>query len=164
MRDLVWTSEDRSSSRLRIVGSKANQFGDPEWVPFEAFGEASVIHFMRKYAARHALDSKDPAAPLFPIRPSDPQCMAPMSKALFVARFRMLVGRTTHPAEEFTGHSFRSGGATDLFHGDCRPHTIRLQGRWLSDAIFIYIRDCPLKRSHEVGRTFARAYEVARQA
>ncbi len=72
-----------------------------------------------------------------------------MSRDTFVAHFRRLA-RTQHPAQTFTGHSFRSGGATDLFNGDCRPHMIRLQGRWLSDAIYIYIHDCPARRSREV--------------
>jgi len=52
---------------------------------------------------------------------------------------------------------------TDLFNGDCRPHMIRLQGRWLSDAIiYIYIHDCPARRSREVSKAFARIYDDVR--
>jgi hypothetical protein len=119
------------------------------------------VRFVRHYVAKHNLDACDPARPLFVIDPADTSCRTALSKDLFVVRFRALLGRTQQPASEFTGHSFRSGGATDLFHGDCRPHTIRLQGRWLSDAIYIYIRDCPIRRAQEVGQAFARAYTSA---
>jgi hypothetical protein len=60
------------------------------------------------------------------------------------------------PTLKFSGHSFRAGGATDLYHWKCRPFVLQLQGRWKSDTFWIYVRDRPHIRQEEVGKAFAR--------
>jgi hypothetical protein len=128
--DLVWRDQTRTRCFIRLVESKTNQFGPPEEIPYQA--------------------------PLFPSDPLDPGS-PPISRDAFVAVMRTLLARAGLPGAAYTGHSFRSGGATDLFHGKCRLHTIKLQGRWLSEAIYIYVRDCPVSREKEVGQAFRRA-------
>jgi integrase len=154
--DLRWDSADRSSGSLRIKTSKANQFGEAEWVPFEDFGESSAAGLLRAYVERFHIDQGPASSPLFPAFPSISTCSRAISHEAFTRRFRRLLDKAGLPASGFTGHSFRSGGATDLFNGRCRPHTIRLQGRWLSDAIWIYVRDCPEHRRMEVAAAFQR--------
>ena len=148
--DLRWDTPDRTACSLRIGTSKANQFGAPEWVPYEDFGDNSAAAFLRDYVARFALDGRATQTPLFPAFPQVASCPAALSHAAFTRHFRRLLDRAGLPPAGYTGHSFRSGGATDLFNGECRPHTIRLQGRWLSDAVWIYVRDCPEHRRREV--------------
>ena len=46
-------------------------------------------------------------------------------------------------AEDFSPHSFRSGGATDLADQNCPELIIQRLGRWRSDAYKLYIRDNP---------------------
>ena len=59
-------------------------------------------------------------------------------------------------AHLFAGHSYRSGGATDLWESNrCRPLTIKLHGRWKSDAYRLYIRDNPAKTAAEVAKALA---------
>jgi hypothetical protein len=60
--------------------------------------------------------------------------------------------------QHLRAHSFRSGGATDLFHNNCRPLYIKFQGRWKSDAYTIYIRDHPEKRSTEIAKAFTASF------
>ena len=79
-----------------------------------------------------------------------------LSKVLFVKSFRRLLSLAGLPSMEFSGHSFRAGGATDLYYGHCRPHMLQLQGRWKSDTFWIYVRDRPNIRQAQVGKAFAR--------
>lgn len=58
----------------------------------------------------------------------------------------------------YSGHSFRSGGATDLFAVGVPPRLI--QGRWKSDAFWLYVRDNPELRCASIAAAFE---EVARQ-
>lgn len=53
----------------------------------------------------------------------------------------------------FSGHSFRAGGATDLFNAGVPSIIIKKMGRWKSEAVNIYHRD-----EEEVGRKVALAF------
>jgi len=74
-----------------------------------------------------------------------------------VDRLRAMLLRAGFPAAEYSGLSFRSGGATDLYHAGCRPFIIQRLGRWLTDAWQIYIRDRPFAQRAETAAAFARA-------
>lgn len=154
--DLRWDTPNRTACSLGLVESKANQFGAPEWIPLEDFGSDSGCGFLRDYVARFGIDQRHPSSPLFPAYPWVSTCTSGISHKSFAHRFRQLLDRAGLPPAGYTGHSFRSGGATDLYNGQCRPHTIRLQGRWLSEAIWIYVRDCPESRRTEVAEAFSR--------
>lgn len=158
--DVVWTSDDRRTCSLRIVRSKTNQTGGPELVPLEDFSKYSAVSFLRLYWDHFGLASVLPTCPLFPV---DPRAWywTPITRDNFIGYFRAMLERAGLNSSSFTPHSFRSGGATDLFRGDCRPHTIKLQGRWVSDAIWLYVRDCPTTRSSEVAAAMRRALFVA---
>ena len=80
--DLRWDTPNRTACSLRIDTSKANQFGPPEWVPYEDFGDNSAAGFLRDYVARFALDKRASQTPLFPAFPQV-TCPAALSHAAF---------------------------------------------------------------------------------
>lgn len=60
---------------------------------------------------------------------------------------------------EYGGHSFRAGGATDLFKGNAPETVIRMIGRWRSrEAYLIYIRLDPSQKAAIVSKAFSQAY------
>lgn len=61
----------------------------------------------------------------------------PYSKKAFNDLARALLAKAGYPALLYAGHSYRSGGATNLWESRrCRPLTIKLHGRWRSDCYF----------------------------
>jgi integrase len=127
------------------------------------YGGLSGVPFLYAYDGAHQILKRDPVEPLFtrdPAVPGSPR----LSKGLFIATFRNLLRRAGLPAESFSGHSFRAGGATDLFHGYCRPHMLQQQGRWRSDTFWIYVRDHPSLRREEVSNAFARMTSMCKAA
>lgn len=67
-----------------------------------------------------------------------------------------LVGKVGLNASEYSGHSFRAGGATDLFTARVPYPIIKKYGRWKSDAALKYYRD-ELDVSNSVANAFSRA-------
>lgn len=54
----------------------------------------------------------------------------------------------------FTGHSFRAGGATDLFAASIPIHDIQKLGRWTSMAVMVYNRQAPRDVARKASRAF----------
>lgn len=78
------------------------------------------------------------------------------AKQLFVDTFQAkLRAAGLSNVEDYSGHSFRAGGATDLFEGGAPPRIIQLTGRWRSDAYLLYIRDHWYSRAQHVSRAFS---------
>jgi hypothetical protein len=57
---------------------------------------------------------------------------------------------------QYSGHSFRAGGATDLFTARVPYNIIKKFGRWKSDAAMKYYRD-ELDISNSVASAFGRS-------
>jgi len=51
------------------------------------------------------------------------------------------VARIGLNSSQYSDHSFRAGGATELFVRGVPYHVIKLYGRWKSDAAMFYYRD-----------------------
>jgi integrase len=153
VRDVKWLST--TSCRICIRSSKENQFGLPEEVDYGPYAELCGLTCLRDYWVKYKVKTWHPEAPLFTHNPSIVGSPA-MSKPMFIKGFRRLLNLARLPALTFSGHSFRAGGATDLYHGKCRPFVLQLQGRWKSDTFWVYVRDRPHIRQEEVGRAFAR--------
>lgn len=151
--DVTWLSD--SACRITIRTSKENQFGAPENVDYSAYTELCGMTCLRDYWVKYKVDTWHPEAPLFTHNLSIVGSPA-MSKPMFIKGLRRLLGLARLPAHKFSGHSFRAGGATDLYHGKCRPFVLQLQGRWKSDTFWIYVRDRPHIRQAEVSKAFAR--------
>ena len=62
-----------------------------------------------------------------------------LTHQLFVARFKALVSQIGLNASQYSGHSFRRGGATFAFSMGVPGELIQLQGDWRSDAYLIYL-------------------------
>jgi hypothetical protein len=78
-----------------------------------------------------------------------------ITKAEFSNALRAKLQRAGYPAGSYSAHSFRAGGATDLFHNNCPPLYIKMHGRWKSDTFQIYIRDNPDARAAQLALAFA---------
>lgn len=152
-------SADRQSVTVVVHYSKAHKRVDkPEEVVIVDYGPSSAVAWLRQYWRVMQLDQYPPAYPLWPLVDNKDSIhpTSPTSKATFIRRARALLTRAGYPAHEYSGHSYRSGGATDLWASHkCRPLTIKLHGRWRSDAWRLYIRDNPNERAEEVAQALA---------
>lgn len=162
--DVAWMDPHRTTADITIRKSKSNKTGPPELLflqEYEARHQLCAVSYLRRYLDSVAsLIGQDPlalptATPLFPQDWLHPTAALP--KRLFVDNFRALLVLAGIPAADYSGHSFRSGGTTDLFYAECRPFTIQRLGRWLSDAWRIYVRDRPHAQRAEIAKAFARA-------
>ena len=62
-----------------------------------------------------------------------------LTHGVFVQRLRELLRQVGLPAQDFSGHSFRRGGASFAFEAGVSPDLIKLQGDWRSEAYQRYI-------------------------
>ena len=162
--DLQWTTREQTAFVLLIHKSKCNKTGPPEEIYLQQYAAphglcaASVL---REYLAQIQmrfgcnLQTLPTSTPLFPLDWVSPAKSLP--KRIFVDKMRVMLERAGIPASNYTGHSFRSGGTTDLYYANCRPFIIQRLGRWKSDAWHIYIRDRPSIQREEVAEAYARA-------
>ena len=74
----------------------------------------------------------------------------PRLKEDFIRNIKNWIIKIGHDPSKYAGHSFRAGGATDLFEAGVDPRTIQLSGRWASDCFWLYVRDNPEKRAETV--------------
>ena len=99
----------------------------------DAYSSLRRMLDMRRTAAGGALDD---TAPLFEVG------RAPMRAGYVATLFRRAATALGMVAGDFSGHSGRIGGATDLFACDAPPTFIQIAGRWDSDLWQIYSRQC----------------------
>lgn len=151
--DVQWDAADATACTLIIHKSKANKTGPAEQVHLAELAPGAIAT-LRQYMRLHT--PADAAARLFPC-PGQPNPYKAYAVNHFRADFRKLLEYAGYPAQHYSSHSFRSGGATDLWHAGCRDHAIRLHGRWRSDTFWIYIRDNPRAQREEVAKAFALA-------
>ena len=64
----------------------------------------------------------------------------PLTKSLFVGRVRKALTLAGIDQGNYAGHSFRIGAATAAAAAGVPAHTIKIMGRWSSDAYTLYIR------------------------
>lgn len=146
--DITWSAKGPS---IRIIKSKSNKEGPAEYVLipfFDAPHQSNAAAHHLKIWMETMLPAQ-PDTPLFPAANG-----TRMSKSIFQALARNRLAAAGYATNQYSAHSFRSGGATDLYHNNCRPLYIKFQGRWKSDAYIIYIRDNPSKTTAEVAKAF----------
>lgn len=150
--DIRWFSD---CVRIRIRNSKANKLsGLPEFIfIFPSHAIINGFSALKAYWQRANLNNAtNPHAPLFPSEDGK----TPVSKTTWVNYIRSLLTSIGFDPSQYSGHSFRSGGATDLWTAGARPRTIQKHGRWLSDAFWLYVRDNPEAPGREVAQAFSR--------
>ena len=156
--EITW-NHDRSQATIAIHGSKAHKrVHEPERITITDYGQSSGVAYLREYFRAMRLDEKAPAFPLWPLTEHNGEIKwnVPLSKQEFIKRARVLLAKAGYPPLQYAGHSYRSGGTTDLWDSNrCRPLTIKLHGRWKSDAYRLYIRDNPAKTAEEVANAMA---------
>jgi integrase len=165
VRDVYWAPTAQPIATIYIHASKANKTGEAERVPIRPYGMISAAVVLRAYFNAMGFDSSCLDAPLFPaLQPVIDDCWGVRYTASDVAVSKETFRALTREAisliglenpSDYSGHSYRSGGATDLWDGACRPRLIQLQGRWKSDAFKLYIRDNIDQRAAEVCAAFA---------
>ena len=156
--EVTWNAS-RTEATLHLHYSKAHkERSAPERVIISDYGPGSGVAFLREYFRVMGLDTKAPAYPLWPFIDDlgSVSWTTSTSKYKFILRSRHLLERAGFPSKHFAGHSYRSGGATDLWESQrCRPLTLKLHGRWKSEAYRLYIRDNPHQTAQEVARALA---------
>jgi len=130
VRDLAWSSDGRHV-RVAIHASKMNKTGPAEYIELSDWGVESAVSYLRRYLRTPSMHPLPPDAFLFP------QFHV---KAVFVSRLKFLCTSCRIPGD-YAGHSFRSGGASDLWAANVPLEAIQKAGRWKSDAIKLYLRD-----------------------
>ena len=99
---------------------------------------------------------------LFPAPPSSPAFLCyrgdlatPITHSTFTTKLRTSLSLAGFKASNYSGHSFRRGGATFAFRCGAPVELISLQGDWSSDAVLLYIAQ-PLERRLSVAHLIAR--------
>ena len=140
--DVVW-AKDRKSFSLTIHRSKTERKGGPRYLYFKRNGHSRVcpVILMLKWFDRFNLwDCSE-----FKVFPSVKRYGFDFRKSISGDWIRKNIKRSVallglNPAE-FSGHSLRSGGATDLFAAGVPFYAIKKRGHWSSDAALLYYRD-----------------------
>ena len=148
------TFETDGTVRLTIRESKVSLVEEYAYFsPYERSGVAFCGSSLLKWYMEHRASTGTirPAGWLFPSASG-----AKLAKARFVTDFQAKLDLARLPGrEDFSGHSFRAGGATDLFDGGAPSRIVQLSGRWRSEAYLLYIRDHWFSRSHAAAQAFA---------
>jgi integrase len=150
------TMEEDGTVRLTIRESKVSMVAEEAvFSPYERYGVDFCGATLLKWYMEHRA-STGPARPSGWVFPSATRAKLP--KTRFVAAFQAKLVRAALPGhDDFSGHSFRAGGATDLFDGGAPSRIVQLCGRWRSEAYLLYIRDHWFSRSHAAAQAFAHA-------
>lgn len=88
----------------------------------------------------------------------------PLKAADLKLHLESLFERAGYGDKWITGHSFRAGGATDLFMAGVPFQTIQKQGRWKSDAVLRYFKAEAVDICREVSRGFQSCEQAAKDA
>lgn len=127
--DVRWSS-DRRSVWLSIRDSKANKTGPVEVVELSDWGSESAVASLRQLYDLLQLWTVDDNRLVFE---------AYAEKRIFVERVKSL-SKLANLDGDFAGHSFRSGGACDLYASNVPIEAIMRMGRWKSQAALLYLR------------------------
>ncbi len=143
--DIEWDLYTRSFT-IRLDRSKANRKGEPEYIRVVDYQGPSAYKFLHEWFNRFNLWITGHAY-IFPtsILGLDGQTTFNFDENATKTWWRKqikwalnLVGMET---TYYSGHSFRAGGATDLFVARVPYNIIKAMGRWKSDAALKYYRD-----------------------
>lgn len=161
VKDFTWDSMGRRVT-IRLGPTKAHQSGVGETVVISDFAGPSAYKLLtiwfNKYKMHNQNDWYVFPMPFYSSTGaammdfSQPASQKWFSKA--VAKAVTLLGRN---ANEYSGHSFRAGGTTDLFAVGIPYPKIKSYGRWKSDAALVYYRD-QIEISTAVADAFGTAY------
>lgn len=161
VRDLTWDFTGRQVT-LSIARSKTHRRGAPEEVTVRDYRGRSAYKLLVRWMDSQQLWSH-PSAYILPRLGRDLVPVAldfehPMVRARWVKEFRHHLHLAGYVATEYSGHSLRAGGATDLFSLGVSYPIIKKAGRWRSEAALRYFRE-----EDQVANTVALAFGNAVQ-
>lgn len=163
--DITWVMEGDVAvgARIRIRVSKSRYDEAPEHIEIREYtlgGQdlcgVSLLWVYMHHATALQSQADDGEAFLFP---NPATGTGATSRQTFVSWVQQQLNRVGLEAKAYSGHSFRAGGATDLFAGGVSEAVIRLLGRWRSrEAYLIYIRLDPSEQARLTSAGFSRAF------
>lgn len=127
--DIRW-SLDRRTALVTLRDTKMNKTGPVEVVELTDWGPESAVESLTLLYGIMNLWSVQDNRLLFP---------AYAEKRLFVDRVKSL-SKLSGLDGDYAGHSFRSGGACDLYASNVPIEAIMRMGRWKSQAALLYLR------------------------
>ena len=157
-RNITWTGKGHDFD-LELERTKTLRKGPSVTICYEKVSmEQSLFagDFLRKWYDMNNLWDK-PDALLFPSsRRTAEGKEKTWTRQWFRDQVKKSVTRIGLDASQYSGHSFRAGGATELFVRKVPYNIIKAYGRWKSDAAMLYYRD-PNNANRVVSRAFGRA-------
>jgi len=160
--DVEWL-KNRKEAKIYLPRTKTCQTGHGVFVHLIDYGGINATYLLRKVYDKGKF-ARHPSRLLFPSlkgsRKSTPKDWnAPASKQWLRNGIKMCTTRIGLDSSQYSGHSLRSGGATDLFNMKVPYYVIKRMGRWKSDAVLIYYRD-----EENIHRTVYKAYKRLRRS
>jgi hypothetical protein len=130
----------KGNGTLEILSqwSKTNQFHERELVFPVAPAGCLELNAVAYVCAYFMSDSCAPDAPAFRVKKANR--FVPMTGRWFVKKLKNVLVRAGYDADNYSGHSFRAGGATWAFECGLNSDMIKLLGDWRSDTYLGYLR------------------------
>ena len=135
MRDITSESSNgRTVLKVRLFNTKTDRNNQGVQVIIGGTGR-TVCAVSAMCAYLRVRSSADPKAPLFIFQ--DGAILRRKTLIIFVRAFLDLIGESS---QQYAGHSFRVGGASDLAAANVPDYEIQAAGRWTSEAFKRYLR------------------------
>jgi integrase len=158
VRHLSW-SRSRRHLTISIDRSKCNQAGPPEVITLHDYGNYSGYRLVDSWIDKLGI-SNIPLAYIFPSstnrykRTTEYMVFVPLKHNTWRSIIKSVLRRNSIDATNYSGHSLRAGGATDLFRSKVPLAIISKMGRWASNEVLKYYRD-----EEDVGAACAEAFQ-----
>ena len=134
-KDLSFTSE---GLKVRIRWSKTNQFRSREMLlPYPRLKGQSLCPTQAVYNAVRLTPGAPMEGPALTLTNSPP--FSPLTPAIFIDALRRALGGCGRDPRDFSGHSFRRGGAVWGYRQGLSVDTLRELGDWRSNSYTAYI-------------------------
>lgn len=159
---LIWTPDHHEVS-MTLSRTKTHRSGPPVTVTLRRYNGPCAYTLLYRWFEEHRLWDR-PAAYVFPKVKKHQGAVSldfdtPLSRASWNRDLKRHFGAAGLDPCQYTGHSLRAGGATDLFTAGTPYPVIKKAGRWKSDTALQYFRE----RDHvaqEVARSFGRQFRI----
>jgi hypothetical protein len=133
------TFQSASLATVESQWSKTNQFRERLMkfpIVASVRGDLDAVTHLRQYFAEDQCGGDEPAFRVW----KKGYKAAPLTGNWFVKKLKEVLVRCGVDATLYSGHSFRSGGATWAFTCGLPTELIKAQGDWTSDAYMRYLR------------------------
>ena len=141
MADILW-EPGHKGFRLLLDQTKTGRTGVGVYISYRDYGGVNAVSLMRQWFDMMNLWRKHQSL-VFPAttRGGSLDFSKSPSGSWFRSKVKKACTSVGLAAAHYSGHSFRAGGATDLFVARVPYYIIKKKGRWISDAALIYYRD-----------------------